>query len=645
MTDVAMEQKAVQEQSYDENQIQVLEGLEAVRKRPGMYIGSTSAKGLHHLVWEIVDNSIDEALAGYCSEINVIIEKDNSITVVDNGRGIPVGIHEKMGRPAVEVIMTVLHAGGKFGGGGYKVSGGLHGVGASVVNALSTVLEVFVHRDGKKYYQKFERGVPSADLEVIGESDHTGTTIHFKPDSEIFTETLEYDYETLANRIRELAFLNRGLKITIEDKREENKKNEYMYEGGIKSYVEHLNRTKEVLHEEPIYIDGEREGITVEVSIQYNDGFTSNIYSFANNIHTYEGGTHESGFKTALTRVINDYARKNGVFKESDANLSGEDVREGLTAIVSVKHPDPQFEGQTKTKLGNSEVRAATDTIFSEALEKFMLENPAVARKIVEKGLMAARARLAAKKARELTRRKSALEVSSLPGKLADCSSKDPSISEIYVVEGDSAGGSAKQGRDRHFQAILPLRGKILNVEKARLDKILSNNEVRAIITAIGTGIGEDFDISRARYHKIVIMTDADVDGAHIRTLLLTFFYRYMRQIIEAGYIYIAQPPLYKIQQGKKIEYAYNDRELDKILGELPSQPKPGIQRYKGLGEMNPGQLWETTMNPDSRTLLQVNLEDAIEADETFEILMGDKVEPRRNFIEENAVYVKNLDI
>ncbi len=645
MTDVAMEQKAVQEQSYDENQIQVLEGLEAVRKRPGMYIGSTSAKGLHHLVWEIVDNSIDEALAGYCSEINVIIEKDNSITVIDNGRGIPVGIHEKMGRPAVEVIMTVLHAGGKFGGGGYKVSGGLHGVGASVVNALSTELEVFVYRDGKKYYQKFERGVPSADLEVIGEADHTGTTIHFKPDGEIFTETLEYDYETLANRIRELAFLNRGLKITIQDKREENKKNEYLYEGGIKSYVEHLNRTKEVLHDDPIYIEGEREGITVEVSIQYNDGFTSNIYSFANNIHTYEGGTHESGFKTALTRVINDYARKNGVFKESDANLSGEDVREGLTAIVSVKHPDPQFEGQTKTKLGNSEVRAATDTIFSEALEKFMLENPTVARKIVEKGLMAARARLAAKKARELTRRKSALEVSSLPGKLADCSSKDPSISELYVVEGDSAGGSAKQGRDRHFQAILPLRGKILNVEKARLDKILSNNEVRAIITAIGTGIGEDFDISKARYHKIVIMTDADVDGAHIRTLLLTFFYRYMRQIIEAGYIYIAQPPLYKIQQGKRIEYAYNERELEKTLAELPSQPKPGIQRYKGLGEMNPGQLWETTMDPETRTLLQVNLEDAIEADETFEILMGDKVEPRRNFIEENAVYVKNLDI
>lgn len=642
---MAMEQKAVQEQSYDENQIQVLEGLEAVRKRPGMYIGSTSAKGLHHLVWEIVDNSIDEALAGYCSEINVIIEKDNSITVVDNGRGIPVGIHEKMGRPAVEVIMTVLHAGGKFGGGGYKVSGGLHGVGASVVNALSTVLEVYVHRDGKKHYQKFERGVPSADLEVIGETDHTGTTIHFKPDSEIFTETLEYDYETLANRIRELAFLNRGLTITIEDKREENKKNEYMYEGGIKSYVEHLNRTKEVLHEEPIYIEGERDGITVEVSIQYNDGYTSNIYSFANNINTYEGGTHESGFKTALTRVINDYARKNGLFKDNDANLSGEDVREGLTAIVSIKHPDPQFEGQTKTKLGNSEVRTATDTIFAEALEKFLLENPSVAKKVVEKGLMAARARLAAKKARELTRRKSALEVSSLPGKLADCSSKDAAISELYIVEGDSAGGSAKQGRDRHFQAILPLRGKILNVEKARLDRILSNNEVRAMITAAGTGIGEDFDIAKARYHKIVIMTDADVDGAHIRTLLLTFFYRYMRQILEAGYIYIAQPPLYKVQQGKKIEYAYNERQLEEVMSNLSSQPKPNVQRYKGLGEMNPGQLWETTMNPETRTLLQVSLEDAIEADETFEILMGDKVEPRRNFIEENAQYVKNLDI
>lgn len=642
---MTMEQKAVEEQAYGADQIQVLEGLEAVRKRPGMYIGSTSGKGLHHLVWEIVDNSIDEALAGYCDEINVKIEEDNSITVIDNGRGIPVGIHEKTGRPALEVIMTVLHAGGKFGGGGYKVSGGLHGVGASVVNALSTLLEVYVHRDGQIHYQKFERGVPVADIKVIGETDVTGTITHFKPDGEIFTETLEYEFDILATRLRELAFLNRGIKITIEDKRVENKQNEYYYEGGIKSYVEHLNRTKEVIHEEPIYIEGERDGITVEVALQYNEGYTDNIYSFANNIHTYEGGTHESGFKTALTRVINDYARKNGLIKENDTNLSGEDVREGLTAIVSIKHPDPQFEGQTKTKLGNSEVRTITDAVFSSHLDKFLLENPTVARKMVEKGLMAARARLAAKKARELTRRKSALEVSSLPGKLADCSSKDPSESEIYIVEGDSAGGSAKQGRDRHFQAILPLRGKILNVEKARLDKILSNNEVRAMITAIGTGIGEDFDIAKARYHKVVIMTDADVDGAHIRTLILTFFYRYMRQILEAGYIYIAQPPLYKVQQGKRIEYAYNDKELDLIFAELPASPKPNIQRYKGLGEMNPEQLWETTMDPSTRTMLQVSLEDAIEADETFEMLMGDKVEPRRNFIEANAQYVKNLDI
>ncbi|MBO1514969.1 MULTISPECIES: DNA topoisomerase (ATP-hydrolyzing) subunit B [Metabacillus] len=640
-----MEENKVQQQTYDENQIQVLEGLEAVRKRPGMYIGSTSSKGLHHLVWEIVDNSIDEALAGFCNEINVIIEEDNSITVKDNGRGIPVGIHEKMGRPAVEVIMTVLHAGGKFGGGGYKVSGGLHGVGASVVNALSTELNVTVHREGKVHFQKFEKGVPAADLKVIGESDVTGTITHFKPDPEIFTETTEYEYEILANRIRELAFLNRGLKITIEDKRESKRQNEYYYEGGIKSYVEHLNRTREVIHDEPVYIEGEKDGITTEVAIQYNDSYTSNIYSFANNIHTYEGGTHEAGFKTALTRVINDYARKNKIFKENDDNLSGEDVREGITAIISIKHPDPQFEGQTKTKLGNSEVRTVTDSVFSEAFDKFLLENPSTARKIVEKGLMAARARLAAKKARELTRRKSALEISNLPGKLADCSSKDPTISEIYVVEGDSAGGSAKQGRDRHFQAILPLRGKIINVEKARLDKILSNNEIRAIITALGTGIGEDFDITKARYHKVVIMTDADVDGAHIRTLLLTFFYRYMRQIIEQGFIYIAQPPLYKIQQGKRIEYAYNDRQLDEYLADMPQQPKPGIQRYKGLGEMNPGQLWETTMDPGTRTLLQVTLEDAIDADETFDTLMGDKVEPRRNFIEENAQYVKNLDI
>ena len=640
-----MDQKTDQIENYDANQIQVLEGLEAVRKRPGMYIGSTSEKGLHHLVWEIVDNSIDEALAGFCDHIEVIIESDNSITVKDNGRGIPVGIQEKMGRPAVEVILTVLHAGGKFGGGGYKVSGGLHGVGASVVNALSTELEVFVHRDGKIHYQKYEKGVPCADLKVIGETDTNGTTIHFCPDGEIFTETLEYNYDTLATRLRELAFLNRNIKISIKDDREQKRSNEYHYEGGITSYVEHLNRSKEVLHEEPISIMGERDGITVEVALQYNDGYTSNIYSFANNIHTYEGGTHEAGFKSALTRVINDYARKQGLIKENDPNLSGDDVREGLTGIISVKHPDPQFEGQTKTKLGNTEARTITDSILSEKLEKFMLENPAVGRKIVEKGLMAARARMAAKKARELTRRKSALEVSSLPGKLADCSSKDASISELYIVEGDSAGGSAKQGRDRHFQAILPLKGKILNVEKARLDKILSNLEIRTINTALGTGIGEEFDITKARYHKIVIMTDADVDGAHIRTLLLTFFYRYMRSLIEHGYIYIAQPPLYKISQGKKIDYAYNDKQLEEIINSLPEQPKPNIQRYKGLGEMNPEQLWETTMDPENRTLLQVALKDAIEADETFEILMGDKVEPRRNFIEENAVYVKNLDI
>lgn len=643
---MSTEQNPVEQQSYDESQIQVLEGLEAVRKRPGMYIGSTSGRGLHHLVWEIVDNSIDEALAGFCNEINIIIEQDNSITVKDNGRGIPVGIQEKMGRPAVEVIMTVLHAGGKFGGGGYKVSGGLHGVGASVVNALSTELEVFVHRDGNIYYQKYQKGVPAADLKIIGETDTTGTTTHFKPDGEIFKETLEYDYETLANRVRELAFLNRDIRITIEDKREGmEKRKEYHYEGGIKSYVEHLNRNKEVLFEEPIYIEGEKDGITVEISFQYNDGYTGNIHSFANNINTHEGGTHESGFKTALTRVINDYARKNNLLKESDTNLSGEDVREGLVAIVSVKHPDPQFEGQTKTKLGNSEVRTITDTVFSEHLEKFLLENPTVARKIVDKGQMALRARIAAKKARELTRRKSALEVSSLPGKLADCSSRDPKISELFIVEGDSAGGSAKSGRDRHFQAILPLRGKILNVEKARLDRILSNNEVRSMITAIGTGIGDDYDISKARYHKIVIMTDADVDGAHIRTLLLTFFYRYMRKIVEAGYIYIAQPPLYSIKQGKKLEYAYSDKQLQEVLATLPANPKPNIQRYKGLGEMNAEQLWDTTMDPEHRVLLQVSLDDAIEADETFEMLMGDKVEPRRNFIEENATYVKNLDV
>lgn len=634
------------EQSYDESQIQVLEGLEAVRKRPGMYIGSTSVRGLHHLVWEIVDNSIDEAMAGYCDTITVTIEEDNSITVEDNGRGIPVGIQEKMGRPAVEVIMTVLHAGGKFGGGGYKVSGGLHGVGASVVNALSTYLEVNVHLGGSIHYQKYERGVPVSDLAVIGETDKTGTVIRFKPDAEIFKETQVYDFDTLASRLRELAFLNKGLTIHIYDVRaEKEQQSTYYYEGGIGSFVEHLNRTKEVLHPEPIHIESEKDGLTVEVAVQYNDGFVSNIYSFANNINTHEGGTHESGFKTGLTRVINDYARKNSLFKESDPNLTGEDVREGLTAIVSVKIPDPQFEGQTKTKLGNSEARTITDSLFSEHFARFMIENPQVARKVVEKGLMASRAREAAKKARELTRRKSALEVSSLPGKLADCASKDATISELYIVEGDSAGGSAKQGRSRHFQAILPLRGKIINVEKARLDKILANNEIRTIITALGTGIGDEFDITKARYHKLILMTDADVDGAHIRTLLLTFLYRYMRPVIEHGYVYIAQPPLYKVSQGKQVTYTYNDRELDELLKTMSDRSKVGIQRYKGLGEMNPEQLWDTTMNPDTRSMMQVTLADAIKADEIFDVLMGDRVEPRRDFIQENAQYVKNLDV
>ncbi|GIO23999.1 DNA topoisomerase (ATP-hydrolyzing) subunit B [Oceanobacillus sp. J11TS1] len=641
---MSMEDKVTENQAYDADQIQVLEGLEAVRKRPGMYIGSTSEKGLHHLVWEIVDNSIDEALAGYCDHIEVIIEEDNSITVQDNGRGIPVDIQKKTGRPALEVIMTVLHAGGKFGGGGYKVSGGLHGVGASVVNALSSKLEVSVHRDGKVYYLSFQKGVPDGEITVIGETDITGTVTHFVPDAEIFTETTEYNYETLEQRLRELAFLNKGLRISIEDKRTGKEPVTYHYEGGISSYVEFINKNKEVLHE-PFFAEGEDQGISVELAIQYNDGFASNLYSFANNIHTYEGGTHEVGFRSGLTRAVNDYAKKNNLLKDNESNLSGEDVREGMTAIVSVKHPDPQFEGQTKTKLGNSEVRAITDGVFTESFSKFLYENPTIAKIIVEKGLMASRARLAAKKARELTRRKSALDVTSLPGKLADCSSKDASLSELYIVEGDSAGGSAKSGRDRHYQAILPLRGKILNVEKARLDRILSNNEVRAMITALGTGIGDEFDITKARYHKVVIMTDADVDGAHIRTLLLTFFYRYMRPLIEHGYIYIAQPPLYQIKQGKAVHYVYSDKELDALLAELPKAPKPGIQRYKGLGEMNADQLWDTTMNPDSRTLLQVELSDAIDADQVFDMLMGDKVEPRRNFIEENAQYVQNLDI
>ena len=635
---------------YDASQIQVLEGLEAVRKRPGMYIGSTSSEGLHHLVWEIVDNSIDEVLAGFATKIHVIIEKDNSITVIDDGRGIPVDIQAKTGRPAVETVFTVLHAGGKFGGGGYKVSGGLHGVGSSVVNALSTQLDVKVYKEGNVYYQEYRRGAVVDDLKIIEQTDRHGTTVHFTPDPEIFTETTEFDFSKLATRIRELAFLNRGMRISIEDKREEEPViNEYHYDGGIKSYVEYLNANKTVIFPEPVYLEGEQQDIAVEVSMQYTDGYHSNIMSFANNIHTYEGGTHESGFKTALTRVINDYARKQKLMKENDDNLTGEDVREGLTAVISIKHPDPQFEGQTKTKLGNSEVLTVTDRLFSEHFMKFLLENPSVGRQIVEKGLLASRARLAAKRAREVTRRKGALEISNLPGKLADCSSNDPEKCELFIVEGDSAGGSAKQGRTREFQAILPIRGKILNVEKASMDKILANEEIRSLFTAMGTGFGEDFDVSKARYHKLVIMTDADVDGAHIRTLLLTLFYRYMRPIVEAGYVYIAQPPLYGVKQGKNITYVQPgknaEEELKQVVASLPASPKPSVQRYKGLGEMDDHQLWETTMDPSNRMMARVSVDDAIAADQIFEMLMGDRVEPRRAFIEENAHYVKNLDI
>ncbi|KGI84338.1 MULTISPECIES: DNA topoisomerase (ATP-hydrolyzing) subunit B [Exiguobacterium] len=635
-----------QMQDYGADQIQVLEGLEAVRKRPGMYIGSTSSRGLHHLVWEIVDNSIDEALAGHCDTITVTVEPGNSVVVEDNGRGIPVDVQKKTGRPAVEVIFTVLHAGGKFGGGGYKVSGGLHGVGASVVNALSTKLEVFVRRNGNVYYQSFKRGVPQGELEIVGTTDTTGTTVRFFPDGDIFEETLEYDFDLLATRLRELAFLNKGLRIVAKDERsDETIERNYHYEGGIKSYVEHLNRSKASIHDEPVYVHGTKDGIEVEIALQYNEGFASNIYSFTNNIPTHEGGTHETGFKTALTRSINDYAKRFGLMKEADGSLSGDDVREGLTAIVSVKHPSPQFEGQTKTKLGNADARTATDSLFTDTFEQFLLENPSVGRLIVDKGLMAARARLAAKRAREMTRRKGILEVSSLPGKLADCSSKDASKSELYIVEGDSAGGSAKSGRDRHFQAILPIRGKIINVEKARLDKILANQEVRTIITALGTGIAEEFDLAKARYHKLIIMTDADVDGAHIRTLLLTFFYRYMRPLVESGYVYIAQPPLYGLKHGKDVTYVQNERELQEAIKQLPENARYSVQRYKGLGEMDPEQLWSTTMNPETRSMLRVDLQDAIEADEIFETLMGDNVEPRRDFIQSHAHYVKNLDI
>lgn len=630
--------------TYDENQIQVLEGLEAVRKRPGMYIGSTSSRGLHHLVWEVVDNSIDEAMAGFCDKIDVIVHPDNSVTVIDNGRGIPVGEHAKMNRPAVEVVMTVLHAGGKFGGEGYKVSGGLHGVGVSVVNALSKKLIVEIKREGKIFKQEYRCGVPQYDLKIIGDTDETGTKITFFPDDEIFTETLEFDHEILQSRIRELAFLNKGIELNFIDERLD-KNYSYKYDGGIISFVEFLNRNREVINDPPIYVEGNKDDLQVEIALQYNDGYSENIFSYANNIHTHEGGTHESGFKSALTRVINDYAKKINALKSSDANLTGDDVREGITAVISVKITEPQFEGQTKTKLGNSEARSIVESLFAEKMGEFLIENPSIARRIVEKAISASRAREAARKARELTRRKGALEISSLPGKLADCSSRDASISELYIVEGDSAGGSAKQGRDRHFQAILPLRGKILNVEKARLDRILSNEEIRSIITALGTGIGEDFDLSKARYHKIIIMTDADVDGAHIRTLLLTFFYRYMRQLVEAGYVYIAQPPLYKVERNKVVRYAYNDADLEQIIKEFGEGAKYNIQRYKGLGEMNPEQLWETTMDPESRTLLQVSVNDAIEADMIFDTLMGDEVEPRRNFIQEHAKYVSNLDV
>lgn len=640
------ENKAELAAQYDASQIQVLEGLEAVRKRPGMYIGSTSSAGLHHLVWEIVDNSIDEALAGFATHIEIDITKENHIRVTDDGRGIPVDIQEKTGRPAVETVFTVLHAGGKFGGGGYKVSGGLHGVGASVVNALSTDLTVQVFKDGNIYEQSYKRGAVLDDLKIIGKTDKHGTSVYFVPDPEIFQETTVFDFDKLANRVRELAFLNKGLKLTITDYRpEEPVRKSFCYEGGIKSYVEHLNKSKQVLFEEPIYVEGEQDGIQVEVAMQYTSGYHTNLLSFTNNIHTYEGGTHESGMKTALTRVINDYARRQKLMKENEEKLSGEDVREGLTAVVSIKHPDPQFEGQTKTKLGNSEARTITDRLFSTHFDKFLMENPQVARKIVEKGILASKARLAAKRAREVTRKKSGLEISNLPGKLADCSSNDPTITELFIVEGDSAGGSAKQGRSRHFQAILPIRGKILNVEKATLDKILANEEIRSLFTAMGTGFGGDFDLSKARYQKLVIMTDADVDGSHIRTLLITLFYRYMRPAVEAGYIYIAQPPLYKLKQGKNEYYIQNDEELEAKLKELPAHPKPQLSRYKGLGEMDAEQLWETTMNPENRSMLQVSVEDAAEADQILDILMGDRVEPRREFIESNAKYINMEDL
>ena len=634
-------------QEYGGDQIQILEGLEAVRKRPGMYIGSTSIRGLHHLVYEIVDNSVDEALAGFCTQIDVTINEDNSITVVDNGRGIPVDTNHKTGLPAVEVVFTVLHAGGKFGGGGYKVSGGLHGVGASVVNALSEWVEVEICRDGKIHKQRYERGKVMYPLKIVGDSDITGTKVTFLPDKEIFEETV-FDYDTLRNRLREMAFLTKGLKITLSDERLEDPKiREFHYEGGIKEYVEYLNRHKEALYNEIIYCEGDKNDVQVEIALQHNDSYTESCYSFVNNITTPEGGTHMVGFKNALTKTFNDYARANKFLKDNEPNLTGEDIREGLTAIISIKIGEPQFEGQTKQKLGNSEARGAVESIFGEQLTIFLEQNPNVAKAICEKAVLAQRARDAARKARDLTRRKTALEGMRLPGKLADCSDKNPENCEIYIVEGDSAGGSAKTARSRATQAILPLRGKILNVEKARLNKVLENAEIRAMITAFGTGIHEEFDISKLRYHKIIIMTDADVDGAHISTLLLTFFYRFMPELIKQGYVYLAQPPLYKVEKNKKVYYAYSDAELNNILSEIGRDTNNKIQRYKGLGEMDAEQLWETTMDPEKRILLQVNVDDEQESeiDMTFTTLMGDKVEPRREFIEENARFVENLDI
>ena len=634
---------------YGADQIQILEGLEAVRKRPGMYIGSTSSRGLHHLVYEIVDNAVDEALAGFCTEIQVTINPDNSITVVDNGRGIPVGVNHKAGIPAVEVVFTILHAGGKFGGGGYKVSGGLHGVGASVVNALSEWLEVSIYHEGKEYKQRYERGHTMYPLKVVRDCEEgkTGTTVTFLPDKEIFEETV-YDYDILKQRLREMAFLTKGLRIVLRDEREDSKKEKtFHYEGGIREFVTYLNRSKESLYPEVIYCEGEKDGVAVEVAMQHNDSYTENSYGFVNNINTPEGGTHIVGFRNALTKTFNDYARKNKLLKDSEPNLSGDDIREGLTAIVSVKIEEPQFEGQTKQKLGNSEARGAVDFVVSRQLEIFLEQNPTVAKATVEKSVLAQRAREAARKARDLTRRKSALDGMALPGKLADCSDKDPKNCEIYIVEGDSAGGSAKTARNRATQAILPLRGKILNVEKARLDRIYSNAEIKAMITAFGTGIHDDFDISKLRYHKIIIMTDADVDGAHIATLLLTFLYRFMPELIKQGYVYLAQPPLYKVEKNKKVWYAYDDAELNSILEQIGRDNNNKIQRYKGLGEMDAEQLWETTMDPEKRILLRVTMDESAtsEIDLTFTTLMGDKVEPRREFIEENARFVENLDI